>query len=154
VADVKIGVGTEGSQIEGSDVSLGNVAGGNVYNLYEDPKYKSRNRNDHLSARLENINARLMRVESIDLVIIQRIGEVEKVLGGSLGTSGLAQQLERLQAMMTAAKEERDEIRLAVAFIQQYQKEHPATSPWVWAFVIGSTVALLLSIILLFFSMG
>jgi len=78
VADVNLNIGTDSSHISGSNIDVGSVAGGDVVNVHSG----GRSRLDQLNDRLDLINTRL--------------GEVEQLLEGKLGTRGLVWRLDNV----------------------------------------------------------
>lgn len=146
MADVNVNIGTDGSGIEQSELSLGNVTGGNAVNLNFDPSQTDKSRyQDYIAARLESHNNRLLRLESTVANYGERLRNVEKVIGGNLGTAGLTQQLQQLRDMMIAAKEDRDEIKMAVKLAPPHLPMHPMTT----TYLILATLAMLAAIAML-----
>lgn len=86
MSDVQISVGTENSQISGSEIKIGDVSSGRGHSL------------DHLTQRVSELSA--------------RVADIEKLLGGNLGIPGLTQQLSSVKEMTHEIKQELMELRV------------------------------------------
>lgn len=91
MSDVSISIGTEGSQISDSPVTIGDVVGSN-----------------HGGHGLEYLTLKVSELSA-------RVNDIEKLLGGNLGIPGLTQQLLSVKEMTHEIKQELMEIRLSEA---------------------------------------